>query len=164
MNKKSNLFFIVIVFFFYNMSVFSQENITNKKSNHTIFLELAGNTGSYSINYDNIFFSQNCTKFTFRIGFSILPTKPILILLPLEFNGLLGKSKHFFEYGLGYTPALNENKYKNLLLVRIGYRFQKREGGFFLRIGFTPVIIDIDNILTFRPWGAVGIGYCFGNK
>ncbi|PZV80344.1 hypothetical protein CLV31_112111 [Algoriphagus aquaeductus] len=70
----------------------------------------------------------------------------------IEVSGLLGRGKHHFKLGIGGTPhiatSLNFNAetseledklvFSSLIPLRIGYRYQKPEGGFFFRVGYTP--------------------------
>ncbi|WP_332912602.1 hypothetical protein [Algoriphagus boritolerans] len=74
--------------------------------------------------------------------------------IPIEVSALFGKSNHHLELGMGITSyltrslAFNSETFENIdkvvfdaaIPVRIGYRFQKPEGGFFFRVGYTPVI------------------------
>jgi hypothetical protein len=74
--------------------------------------------------------------------------------IPLELSGLIGNGNHHLELGLGVTPHLAtslefnpetselEDKvvFGSLIPLRIGYRYQKPEGGFFFRVGYTPII------------------------
>ena len=51
----------------------------------------------------------------------------------------------------------------------LGYRYQKHEGGFMFRAGFTPYVQLYrisqrqfnNNFNTFRYWGGVTFGYAF---
>jgi hypothetical protein len=72
--------------------------------------------------------------------------------VPFEVSGLLGRGKHHLELGVGITPHLAtsldfnsetlelEDKvvFGSLIPLRIGYRYQKPEGGFFFRVGYSP--------------------------
>ncbi len=74
--------------------------------------------------------------------------------VPLEVSALYGKSNHHLELGMGVTSyltrslAFDSETLENIdkvvfdaaLPLRIGYRFQKPEGGFLFRLGYTPII------------------------
>lgn len=99
---------------------------------------------------------------SFAAGFSFmhLPFSNGLTMLgvPISYNVLFGKRENHFELGFGLTTMFQEEtnvtynsidyyRYVRFYSVpRIGYRYQKPEGGFFFRIAFTPVIsyLDVD--------------------
>ncbi len=118
---------------------------------NTFYLELVGNGMFYSLNYDRILVVQQNWKMSGRIGGMYLPGLDYndrqMIGLPLEVSYLRGRNKHYLEVGLGFTATydtyrLGESRVKDLALMgvaRVGYRHQKREGGLFYKVGFTPV-------------------------
>ena len=74
----------------------------------------------------------------------------------MEINGMAGKTRHFAEVGLGTSffygddklihranPPSEDDRYENYFSIhltgRVGYRFQKPDGGLFLRVGYTPL-------------------------
>ena len=118
-------------------------------------MELGGNGVFYSLNYDRMLVVKEKWKVAGRAGISYFndhiffkETNPRnLYTFPLEVSYLRGKQNHYLELGLGITPGFesypessfeNENKPETPFTVRIGYRYQKRQGGFFLKTGFTP--------------------------
>jgi len=118
---------------------------------NTFYLELVGNGVLYSLNYDRILVDQQNWQVSGRIGGMYIPgldyNKRQMIGLPLEVSYLRGRNKHYLEVGLGFTTTygtyrLGESRIKDLALMgvaRVGYRHQKREGGLFYKVGFTPV-------------------------
>ena len=102
-------------------------------------------------------------------------------------NYLYGK-KHYFEFGTGitlpevYSPSKVECSYndnghwrcisedwkfstRNVVIpVRIGYRYQRNEGGFFWKIAFVPLFSkNISQVLNvpFLPSAGIAFGYTF---
>lgn len=77
-----------------------------------------------------------------------------LPVIPLEFSAFWGKSNHHLEIGIGITSYLERSLdidldtyeisdkvvFSAIIPLRFGYRFQKPEGGFFFRVGYTPII------------------------
>ena len=142
---------------------------------NSIYAELLGNGGVYSINYDRLFQISNNVKIVPRIGFSTIEN---VIIVPLEANLLLSKgltSKNFFETGLGITilkplsgfsgQLLTINGYEynfrneavnTPLIVRAGFRHQKPTGGFMYRTGLL-LFTGEDSLLTL----GIGLGYTF---
>ena len=131
---------------------------------NTVFVEVGGNAGSYAASYGRIFHQKGMLKLSGSAGFSMLrhntsyqpynTSKTIYWLptLPLEISAFWGKSKHHLEIGTGITPYLSvtvrrgpdiftssDKVYLGAYLpLRLGYRYQKPEGGFFFRVAYTP--------------------------
>ncbi len=123
---------------------------------NSVFLELGGNGGTFSLNYDRLLHRGKWFHTSARIGIAGYWWHAGGIGLPLELNGLIGTHKHFLEVGTGLMvshgyesiiynkdPSNPEyqfgyNLYPGLQASgRIGYRFQKPEGGFFFRAAYT---------------------------
>lgn len=131
--------------------------------------------------------------------------------VPVSGSLLLGRESHFFELGIGMAYAQFRQHWKNPMILlndagmyptsekyhvnklvereqylfvttRVGYRFQKPEGGWFFKVGITPLssifwedksIYKGDNPYpsithrkswgkidrTFLLWGGVAVGY-----
>ena len=135
---------------------------------NSIYLELLGSGGIYSINYDRLF-TPNIGG---RIGFSYLSTEQDFIIpeltmyiFPLSFNYFVGNGSSKLEFGAGMTFITGDydwlgSKGSGSVVVanlNIGYRYQPVDGGFLFRIGFTPVVTP--NGL--QPWGELSIGGTF---
>jgi hypothetical protein len=148
------------------------KNISTTKKN-TLFVEAFGNGLLYSIGYDRLFFPEKTTKLSLSIGVTPFigqkqSTMKIDAWLSPQVNCLIGKD-HNLEIGIGYTFLGFYIDYINrphLIFYRIGYRYQKTDGGLFFRIGFTPYSfidkapgINLDN--PFMPWGGIAIGWTF---
>jgi len=183
---------IVILFHLFPFFVVAQEEKDSAKiAKNTFFIEGLGNGFWYSVNYDRILLYKNNTKITGRLGVSflyksILNSNDNIWAIPFEMNILMGK-KHHFEFGLGITYSYGANSYGDYygrifnssslwLMPRIiGYRFQKRQGSFFIKAGI-PVFIKIielnkeyENDGRYKtsnifPFLGIGLGYTLKNK
>jgi len=89
---------------------------------------------------------------------------------------LYGK-KHHLEVGIGasYLMDIIYPSYTGMWYIpfRIGYRYQRENGGFFFKIAYMPGFwfdrhYEEDRIIPikdFTPyWGGVAFGYTFKNK
>lgn len=166
--------------------IFAQENIEKPvKASRAVYLELAGNGVIYSINYDKIFHQKGAFKSSYRVGISVYPRNYDRIYanvyLPLEITGMYGKRNGHFEFGLGVTPSYlnygtfdptNADRevldYSGMGLAvfgRLGYRYQKPDGGFFFRIAVNPILADImpqrDDKYFYGPYGGISFGKSF---
>jgi hypothetical protein len=109
--------------------------------------------------------------------------------IPISYNWIFGKKSHHLEVGIGLTSLIvnpNSNMVSDFytyLTPKIGYRYQRPNGGLFLRATVTPMI-DILNVRTYTfgneksrnfssfnnvvglgyavfPWPGLSIGYTF---
>lgn len=134
----------------------SDEFKKGKLSSKSIFLELLGQSVFPSINYDYRF-QRN---FSFRIGIGIGYNKLLLYTLPITINFLTNAdSDNHFEIGGGFILIGLVNYAGPLALAtgNVGYRFQRKNGGSFFRIAWTPVFVD----WWYKWWYGVSIGWTF---
>ena len=184
--KKS---FVIILLFLSSVFCFAQDTIKNEKKQsgqHSVYMEFFGNAGLwYSIGYDYMLNLKEKHKLSFNCGFQYFPyTDYNLVLeesvftLSPQINYLYGK-KHHLELGVGITYDL-VIRYRNSVdktatgwsvPFRIGYRYQKEDGGFFFKIAYIPAYINHYVLMPiigddwFMPlWAGVAIGYTFKNK
>lgn len=188
MYQKTLILFILIILFV--SSVFNQTFGQSTKdstsiSKNTVYFELLGNGGLYSINYDRVLITKNLLKATFRVGLS--DWYPYMyqihfITFPTEISLLYG-NKHNIEFGAGYTFLFLYNQKSKLIsstdfllstpLLRLSYRFQKPRGGFFLKIGISvPFTLFTGNRNKYYndffapssdPFPGLSFGYTFKN-
>jgi len=137
---------------------------------NSLYFELAGNGGLYSINYDRLF-SEN---FGGRIGFSYIPKLEFIFssvnditIIPITLN-YLTRSAHKLELGAGIAVihisggelfGFKADKGASGVVGTgtIGYRYQPQDGGFLFRIGFTPFFTP-DGI---KPFAGISLGTAF---
>lgn len=147
---------------------------------NTIFAEVGGNGFIYSINYDRLIDLTTKFKLSTRIGVHYTHYVPFPHVrthcIPAEVSGLYSiyKQKHFIELGTGLSYMSAYDQYTNrqfdllILAFRAGYRFQKPEGGTFIKVGFVPlydmVNSNLDPDAPIHTWffsGGLGLGYTF---
>ncbi len=129
-------------------AVYSQNNDSIDVAKNTFYLDLASKGAYYSLNYDRIFHRGDKLNYSYRIGFSIFNE---IVALPFGINLLTGKENHHIEFSITFMPYIEEFKSflsKNdlsdkylYILTGIGYRYQKPEGGFYLKTAFLPMLI-----------------------
>jgi len=88
------------------------------------------------------------------------------IIIPYALNFCYGR-KHKIEIGFGNTYFNFAEMGENLLPVRntshhltgrIGYRYQNKNDGSYIRVGYTPIL---EYYKTYLHWGGVAAGYSF---
>jgi hypothetical protein len=177
---------LVFLFFFFGSAglFYSQGEIydsippgdSTRKPHHVIYLELLGNSGLYSLNYEFIVVSKPRFKFFSRVGAGpLMQDRHLTQVYLAEENFCFGKDGRFIEAGLGLTMQrkwvedceLTEKfGYDNLYfgIARLGVRFQKEERGTVFRIGITPTIYYKDRCgesFYFSFFGGISYGLVF---
>ncbi len=119
------------------------------ESRNTIYLGIDAYGAYPSINYDRIFFDRGRVKYSFGLGFALWQTPKYgevdwATHVPVQLNAIFGSKNHHPEIGIGFTyrymNTTPESKYeKHLFPLRVGYRYQKPDGGLFLRADFLAV-------------------------
>ena len=135
----------------------------NKSTKSVITLDLAGNSGIYSLNGEyEIGQLKNCIL-NARVGFGYGPlTDGDFVGIPIGFNLLTGTKKHHLELGLGasYIKGLEKSHipaelFGNTQELRprseaiyfvptVGYRYDNLIGGLILKIYYSPLITVYD--------------------
>lgn len=177
--RKSILLCLLVVLLLGTSHVKAQHELEPVRK-HTIFLELGGNGGFYSINYDRIMLTKESWKLAGRAGAMFYRSESdhlqskssTWFAVPLEVSYLRGRSNHLLELGVGVTPlyhayaTLESSHVKEVRLLpvaRIGYRYQRNEGGMFYKAGFTPMAQfdkeENSNQSCVLPWFGLAIGY-----
>jgi hypothetical protein len=128
-----------------------------------------GNGGIGSVNYDRLFFIKK-QKMSWRAGCSYIPQKDYspMLIFPFELNFLFG-TKHHFETGFGLSylyEGITIEPTSVLIIGKVaGYRFQKSNGGFFFKGGFSILLWhNFGGDPLFVPfWPHLSLGYTFKN-
>jgi hypothetical protein len=143
---------------------------------NSVQAELGGHGLFYSLNYERILFNGKRFKTSGQVGFAYYPpsTGIIDLWIPVEISELISIKKHHIELGIGYVimnesrrgenNSVSSRKWEGLYSSRIGYRYQKPNGRFLLRVSFTPLFghLSDSEIFEFHPLGSVALGYSFG--
>jgi hypothetical protein len=165
------LLFITLLMSIY-ASVYTQEiKKPAAMQRNSIYFE-AFSQGLYnSLSYDRLFSLDKKVKTSFSAGITLIPHPDLFVVgTPVSFNFIFFQKSHHLELGLGFTPlfirfgniyanewyldesgTLQENYFTghsndiyNYFTPKIGYRYQKPEGGLFLRATFTPPLAGIN--------------------
>lgn len=157
---KSGLIGFFLVFLTISNPTFAQTELLQFTAKNGIYLELGGSSGRYALNYSRIFHQKGKLKLNASAGFSMWRDKVNdfktywLPVIPLEVTALYGNLNHHLEMGFGFTSLLDRTLFYDsgslelddkvvfdaFIPLRVGYRYQKPEGGFFFRVGYTPII------------------------
>ncbi|MCL2073239.1 MAG: hypothetical protein FWH18_04925 [Marinilabiliaceae bacterium] len=182
---KKNL--SIIVFIFLNIIYcFAQTETIQfpKNKQHSLFFELFGSSlHTYNITYDCSFKMAEKHKIALCMGVHYTFAHVGYYGISPQINYLYGKKNHL-ELGIGYsllyrTPwDYNKGEFifgfddvKRYVPIRIGYRYQKEQGGFFWKIAYVPFYcVDEYNFYSVKGknfafvWCGVAFGYTFKYK
>ena len=175
------LFFHVIVLLNFPARSIAQnlESDTLKTAKNSVYVELWGHSSLYSLNYERQLFSLRKFKVAGRIGISYFPnlnnklSSKEIFAYPSEIILFYGKTNNI-ELSFGCTPVFKlysddlSKVYDSYVIsgIRIGYRFQPLQGGYFFRADIDPIVflpkyVKIgDNISDFLILG-ICMGYTF---
>ncbi len=163
---------IYIIFFLLSTTFAYAQN-----SKDAIYMELGGTGLIYSLNYDRLLMQEEKLAISVNLGVSYIPN-----FFPnsdfahiygnsLGFSTLVGSSRHFAEIGFNasywYMKDIDDDVYwLTFLPIRLGYRYQKKEGGLFFKTSFMPIVpiyqdADASLLYPLTPHFALGLGWSF---
>ena len=150
--------------------------------NHSVYLELGGSAGIYSLNYDLIFLNFNSFKVGARAGLQLLKEgyegTTMDYFVPITTNFMYAfNQKHHIELGVGTQIASYEirsiiseteigfvRKTEALGNATLGYRFQNPEGGFMFRAFYSPFFYQDGVYFRYEHWAGISVGFTFMKK
>jgi hypothetical protein len=142
----------------------AQRDSSETTAKNSFHLELFGSSYYfYNLTYERILLNGTKGKLSSGLGFQLFPAIPgsdgdIFSFTP-QVNYFFGV-KHHFETGIGVCYFLNNEEIA--VPLRVGYRFQKPEGGFLFKFALTPTFVpDFFGEAVFLPWAGAGIGFAF---
>jgi hypothetical protein len=147
--------YIILVQLLLVATLFGQQSKSSYPRN-SFDIELLGVGGLYSFNYAYRFHEYFSARFgltAWRID-GMFGGGTDLIGLPVMINTLLGDGTHFLEAGVGFVINSTTEQAGSLFgdtmpthhsshpyyIGSIGYRHEKKKGGFMFRIAFTPIL------------------------
>lgn len=178
------LLFVFVSVFLVSFETIAQKEAEEFTAKRSVYLGIGGTSGRYAVNYGKIIHQKEKLKLNASVGFSMWDHRADsrttwLPVVPVELSAFYGKSNHHLELGIGVISYLtrsltfdedrleiiDEVVFSATALFRVGYRYQKPEGGFFLRVGYTPAVelpIGSANQWDFQPiWGGISLGTSF---
>jgi hypothetical protein len=182
----------VLIFFCCGVTPAQEKAAPAQMAKNTIYGELLGQGVIASLNFDRIFNTERKWMNSVSVGVLFHPEELSVIGLhetygmPISYNWLLGKKSHHLDLGIGLTPMFLYYKamqYAFNLSPKIGYRFQKPEGGIFFKataMAMADLLHGIaikydgkwhhyyssmNNVLSMGlpliPWLGLSVGYSF---
>ena len=142
-----------------------QDPLSPIKAN-TLYAELLGSAGvTYNVGYDRLLYVDGRNKLAVAAGFGYLPADQITpgrLSVSPQVSYLHGRLHHL-ELGIGTIHSRDMHK-SAAVTLRIGYRYQRSDGGTFFKAGFTPIFYGIelsDRVYPVFPWGGFAFGWTF---
>ena len=124
---------------------------------NSIYGEIGGNLGYYSINYERMISKQ----LPMRFGLCIFPKNAVIALLA---GKIFGRNGDYFEISTGIIYAksiidgpVEATVYHSMAATAfVGYRNQIFQDRLLFRVGYTPVFGR-----SFSHWAGLSLGYRF---
>ena len=144
-----------------------------RTAKNAVFLELGGNAGIYSINYER--FVTDDVSLRAGVGYVAASTDSAafsLLSVPLLGNYYLGGKHHKLQLGVGLTIMAVSGELKTFggtssasaivpaPTAVVGYRYIPSDGGFAFFAGLTPFIVPGGD-LPVLPWAGLSFGAAF---
>lgn len=178
------IIFVLILIFPVSLHCLAQSEAETFTARNALYVEFGGNSGRYAVNYGRIIHQKEKLKLNVSAGFSMWRhgtrrSDYWLPVVPMEILAFWGRSNHHLEIGTGVTSILEPSPttdpvtseiddqivYSAAVIFRVGYRYQKPEGGFFFRAGYTPYFYfagKADGNPTFQSiLGGASFGWSF---
>lgn len=137
---------------------------------NSVYFEAFGQGLYNSISFDRLSHIDKNIKTSFSAGLTLIPHPELFVIgVPISYNFIFGKTNHHLELGIGFTAMFlrsktnasesyfdqngveqrnyfigHETDFYSFFTPKIGYRYQKQNGGFFFRATFTPPIAGIN--------------------
>jgi hypothetical protein len=161
----------------YQTSTAAQGLDMRRTANNVLSVELAGNAGIYSVNYERFILDSLAA----RIGFGYISlsassggssASASILFVPLMASYMgIGSADHKLELGagplfvnasakasgIGSTAGASASGFGVAGTATIGYRYVPHDGGFNFKAAFTPIFSSGG----FLPWFGLGLGYVF---
>lgn len=155
-----------------------EKNIEPAKfvNNKSVQLDIGGHGMFYSLNYERIIFNGKRFKTAAQVGIAYYPRSwgYLELWTPIGINEIFSLGNHHIEAGIGIVPTRTPSPemeiydlyspWSTFLSARLEYRYQKPDGKFLLRAGFTPLAEgSLRNIkyLNIHPLAGISFGYSF---
>lgn len=151
---------------------------------NSVYGEIGGQGITYSISYDRLFNVKRRVKTSITVGLNFFGTfktrdYSMYIGFPVSYNFLFGKKNNHLELGLGVTILNNIYSYNYEIVTqtngysqsfffratptdrylyltpKIGYRYQRPNGGFFFRVTLTPWISIVNSYEEIKNNGKI---------
>ena len=149
-------------------------NSQNKSNNLALTIDVAGNSGFYSLNGEYLICNIKDYKLNARVGVGYSPLdRGDFIGVPIGLSLITGTKKHHLELGLGasYIKGLDKSYFPDFdygyqmfpkwseaiyFVPSIGYRYDKLTGGLILKVYYSPLIkvydfFDFEKLFPLPP-------------
>lgn len=131
-NKISNIILLLL-----SLVVVSNDSIS--QVDKAITIELGGNGGFYSLNFENSLSSNNALGY--RLGVSMLPLSnasgPVVTIPTLLQYSVDSKNKSY-DFGIGQSFSIHSGIY-SYITANLGYK-RKMSKDFFIKASYTPLV------------------------
>jgi hypothetical protein len=165
--KKHRFFLAAII---YLIMIYEVRGQIPGSSKNSFFVEVFGNGGLYSVNYERRFAEIICGRVGFtRFSSDLYGYKTKITAVPVMVSYIPGKNKSHLEIGGGMLVGNDNDDSVSKIIADLtafaGYRYQSPGNGLLFRIGFTP-FFSLDDSANYPDngfflSGGLSLGYHF---
>jgi hypothetical protein len=175
LNQKQNqsiLAGLVLLCLLMSNQAWSQQQDYIPSMSNIVSLEILGNGGYGSFNYERLVYHKQRSGLGFSIGISTFKTKDFRqkfnpdIIVPFSARFYFGSERHKVFVGIGQTLSsvskLNTDNFEPERVFHlsanfmVGYRYDFKR--VMLRLAYTPIF---QNYTTYKNWLGFAVGYKF---
>ena len=153
-------FWLMLCVSIFPQILFAQNNYKSQTKKNTVYIELLGSGPIANVSYGRQIILSPFDKLSFDLGIEYSPyiSSQWTLGMSPQWSYMHGKT-NYVECGLGCYYDF----YWNTIVPfpKIGYRYQKKEGGLLLKLEATPMFISLSTPKTILPWAGVAIGWAF---
>lgn len=161
--KNVCCFFLLSLLYASTYAQFLTPQSYGSMSTKLLFLEIKGNGGKFSLNYEQLIAMSDHAAASTRFGISAFPAgnQRFDFGIPMTVSGLFGGGNLFGEIGAGTSILFSNNLMEEGAEITptgiLGIRYHPDyKGGLLLRFGYTPFL---KNTQLQHGWGfSVGLG------
>lgn len=156
------------ILFFATTTIVKAQSISNPDSliaaekaqikKNAVHLQIMGPSLLYSLSYERLLFSKHVNNLSASIGAEYIQFVIDIVLLTPQIIYSVGKRNHYFYTGMGLNFIFeNYNSFAYEYSLTMGYRYQRKKGGFMFILGGSYLFVGD----TYRLQPNVGVGYTF---
>ena len=134
----------------------------NKEHDQTMYLELGGSAGFWSLNYEQIDVRSNQPDLFWRLGFGAIPidrNSGSVLAFPITYGAIMGTGNHRAEVSIGQGLSVTTRGGLHTYTLPVaGYRYMSEDRRVFFRVTYTPLVSYIFDFQV-QHWAGISVGY-----
>ncbi len=134
----------------------------DSSATHTMYLDLGGSAGAYSINYQEHLIGNAWWEFQWSVGLSCFPidkNNGIVLVIPTLLHLDIGQDPSKLEFGFGQALSVTtKGSGFSMLTPFVGYRYHNPQSRWMYRVTYTPIVSYLLQF-QYQHWMGLSVGY-----